>query len=327
MSALLDALEATEGHLLQLGFDCHQLIGATGFPKIRGLRDAVNVIRTTDESRRRFEILAREVFSRFKALVMEPSAHAYAERHDNLEAIYKKLQERRDLSDVTDVLKQLHRIVNVSIATEGPGEDQQEELRFDLSTMDMEKLRDEFAKRGKRKATAIHDIRQLVEAKLRAMIASNPLRMDYYGRYSEIVAAYNREKDRVTMEETFAQLTGVLATLDAEGRRAAEEGLSEDELAIFDLLKKSKLTQPEREMVKGASKSLLARLVEIIGPLEQWTEKETTRAEVETEIIDDVFRLLPSPPFGDDEKEALAEKVFRHVWAQTDAGRFPSTAA
>lgn len=39
--------------------------------------------------------LTRQVI-RFKALVMEPSVFACAERHGNLEAIYKKLEERRD---------------------------------------------------------------------------------------------------------------------------------------------------------------------------------------------------------------------------------------
>jgi hypothetical protein len=37
--------------------------------------------------------MARQVFIRFKALLMEPSALTYAERHDNIEAIYKKLEE------------------------------------------------------------------------------------------------------------------------------------------------------------------------------------------------------------------------------------------
>ncbi len=69
----------------------------------------------SDEAKRRFEIMARQVFIRFKALLMEPAAFAYAERHDNIEAIYKKLQERRDTADVTEVLKELHRIVNEAI--------------------------------------------------------------------------------------------------------------------------------------------------------------------------------------------------------------------
>ena len=48
------------------------------------------------------------------------------------------------------------------------------------------------------------------------MLARNPLRMDYYKKYSEIIADYNREKDRVTIEETFAQLVDFMSSLDAE---------------------------------------------------------------------------------------------------------------
>jgi restriction endonuclease S subunit len=82
---------------------------------------------------------------------------AYAERHDNIEAIYKKLTERRDTADVTELLKELHRIVNEAIRTQTPGRDQTEGLTFDLSQIDMVKLRDEFAKKVSRKATALQD--------------------------------------------------------------------------------------------------------------------------------------------------------------------------
>ena len=67
----------------------------------------------------------------FKALLMEPTAFTYAERHDNIEAIYKKLTEKRDTADVTELLKELHRIVNEAIRTQVPGDDQAEGLTFD----------------------------------------------------------------------------------------------------------------------------------------------------------------------------------------------------
>ena len=134
----------------------------------------MEAVYTTDESKRRFEILARQVFIRFKALIMEPAAFAYAERHDNIEAIYKKLMERRDTADVTELLKELHRIVNEAIRTAAPGDDQMDSRYFDLSQIDLEKLRDEFAKKCKRKATALEDIRQVVENKLAQMLAINP---------------------------------------------------------------------------------------------------------------------------------------------------------
>ena len=97
-----------------------RLRGAKGFARIEALRDAVDALYTSDEAKRRFEIMARQVFIRFKALLMEPSAFAYAERHDNIEAIYKKLEEKRDTADVTEVLKELHRIVNEAIRAQRP---------------------------------------------------------------------------------------------------------------------------------------------------------------------------------------------------------------
>lgn len=190
----------------------------------------------------------------------------------------------------------------------------------------MERLRDEFAKRVKRKASALQDIREVVEQKLAEMLRRNPKRMDYYKRYQEIIADYNREKDRVTIEETFAELTDLLAGLDAEQRRAAEEGLSEDELALFDLLQKETLGKAEREKVKQASRSLLASLRALLAPMQHWTEKEQTQAEVQTFILDRLYTDLPSPPFTDDDKQAMAEIVYRHVWQQSVSGVFGVTA-
>ena len=192
----------------------------------------------------------------------------------------------------------------------------------------LEKLRNEFSKKVKRKASALQAIRQVVEDKLAQMIASNPLRMDYYKRYSEIVADYNREKDRVTIEETFAKLVDLANGLSAEQRRATEEGLSEDELALFDLLKKEDLSKADRERVKLASQSLLDSVRKLIAPLERWTEKEQTQAEVEVFILDHVFQVLPTPPFTDDEKQAVARQVYQYVWQQSIGASFvPASAA
>jgi type I restriction enzyme R subunit len=323
LAALVDAMAETEAHLRSLGFDPARLVGAKGFPRIQALADAVDAVYTSDGSKRRFEILARQVFIRFKALIMEPSVFAHAERHDNIEAIYKKLTERRDTADVTELLKELHRIVNEAIRTHVPGEDQAESKLFDLSQIDLEKLRAEFAKKVARKATALQDIRALVEKKLRQMLQQNPLRMDYYRRYSEIIADYNGEKDRVTIEDTFAKLVALANSLDEEQRRAVEEGLSEEELALFDLLKKDNLTKVDRERLKLASRSLLEELRRLLKALEQWTQKEQTQAEVKVFILDQVFQALPSPPFTEAEKEAAADRAYRHIWQQSAAGLFP----
>jgi type I restriction enzyme R subunit len=320
VAALVQAIEEAEKHLKGLGFDPGRLRGATGFSRIEALRDAVDALYTSDEAKRRFEIMARQVFIRFKALLMEPSALAYAERHDNIEAIYKKLEEKRDTADVTEVLKELHRIVNEAIRAQATGEDHAEGLKVDLSQIDFERLRDEFATKVRRKHAALQDIRQVVEEKLAKMLGRNPMRMDYYKRYQEIIADYNREKDRVTVEETFAKLLDLAKSLDAEQKRAVEEGLSDDELVLFDLLSKENISKPDRERLKQASKALLASLREVLRPMHDWTQNTATQAEVKIFILDNLWEALPRPPFGEDETEEIANRVYEYVWQRSASG-------
>lgn len=317
VAALADAVAATEAHLRGLGFEANSLLGTKGFTRIQFLADAVEAVYTNDESKRRYEIFCRVVFSRFKALLVEPSALVYAERHDNIEAIYKKLSEKRDTADVTELLKILHRIVNQAIASHSPGVDQANGLTVDLSQINMEKLRDEFAKNVKRKATVIEDIRQIVEAKLAQMLAQNPLRMNYEKKYQEIIAAYNQDKDRATVEDTFAQLMDLSNGLSEEQLRAVNEGLSEEQLALFDLVQRADLTKVDRERIKQASKELLAGVLAVIAPLDRWTEKEQTQAEVETFILDHVYQTLPEPPYTSEDKQQVSQLVYRHIWQQS----------
>ena len=317
VAALQDAIGVTEAYLRGLGFEPLSLLSAKGFARIQGLADAVNAVYTSDESKRRFEIMARVVFSRFKALLIEPSALVFAERHDNIEAIYKKLSERRDTADVSALMTVLHRIVNQAIATQGSGSDQSSGLTIDLSQINMERLREEFSKKVRRKATVIEDIRKIVEEKLAQMMARNPLRMNYERKYQEIIAAYNQDKDRATIEDTFARLIDLVESLDVEQRRAVDEGLSESQLALFDLLKRDDLTKADRDRIKQASRELLAGVLQVIAPLDRWTEKEQTQAEVETFILDRVYQQLPEPPYTPEEKQHVAALVYRHVWQQS----------
>jgi type I restriction enzyme R subunit len=154
------------------------------------------------------------------------------------------------------------------------------------------------------------------------MLARNPTRMDYQRKYEEIVADYNSEKDRTTIEETFRRLVELVASLDEEETRAVREDLSSDELALFDLLKKDNLDKASRERVKQASRELLAAVGARLSELDRFWEKEQTSAEVEVLILDKVYASLPTPPFTADEKKLIARNVYSHVWQQAMHGRF-----
>jgi type I site-specific restriction-modification system R (restriction) subunit len=238
-------------------------------------------------------------------------------------------KKRRDTSDVTELLKELHRIVNEAIRAQQPGDDQAVGLMVDLSRVDFHKLREEFARKVQRKQTALQDIRDLVERKLQQMLRHNPRMMDYYRKYQEIVADYNREKDRATVEQTFAQLLDLYASLDAEEQRIVQEGLSRDEVALFDLLAKDSLSKADREKLKQASRSLLASLLELLRTMEHWTEKEQTQADVRVFILDRLFEALPNPPYSQEETERVADRVYDYIWQRSPGGHplEPLTAA
>lgn len=60
----------------------------------------------------------------------------------------------------------------------------------------------------------------------------------------------------------------------------------------------------------------------MIAPLEQWTEKEQTQAEVEVFILDHVYQALPEPPYTAEDKKVVAGLVYRHIWQQSASGTF-----
>ena len=97
--------------------------------------------------------------------------------------------------------------------------------------------------------------------------------------------------------------------MDAEGRRAAEEGLSEDEYALFYLLQKKNLNQADGEKIKLASRGLLDFLRKLIAGRERWTENEQSRVEVEITILDSLITTLPTPPFTTEDKQTAAKRI------------------
>ena len=86
----------------------------------------------------------------------------------------------------------------------------------------MEKLRQGVREEGPTQGNGASGHLRNYRAEARRVLAQNPARMDYQQRYEEIVADYNREKDRVTIEETFRRLTELVDELDEEQRRAVE---------------------------------------------------------------------------------------------------------
>jgi type I restriction enzyme R subunit len=108
--------------------------------------------------------------------------------------------------------------------------------------------------------------------------------------------------------------------LDVEQRRAAEEGLSDGELALFDLWFREKVSKADGERLKQATKTLLASLQVLLTSMPDRTQNTATQAEVKIFNLDTLWQGLRRPPYTDDGAEDVAATVYDYVW-QRSAGR------
>ena len=129
--------------------------------------------------------------------------------------------------------------------------------KLNFANIDFEKLGEEF-KQCKHKNIEIADLRAFIQNKLDELIQTNRARVGFAQRFQEIIDRYNSGSS--TAENYFEDLVRFAEGLNAEETRSAKEGLSDDELELFDLIKKDKMTKDEEQKVKLAAKSLLERL-------------------------------------------------------------------
>ena len=130
---------------------------------------------------------------------------------------------------------------------------------WDLSKINFDKLRDEF-QQATYKNIEIADLRAFIEQKLKLMLEQNATRTDFAQRLQKIIDAYNAGGS--STENYYEDLLKFARDMQAEDERHVREGLTDDELELFDLLKKDGMTQDETQKVKLAAKSLLHRLLE-----------------------------------------------------------------
>jgi type I restriction enzyme R subunit len=211
---------------------------------------------------------------------------------DAIVAIYKELQLKRKHADNTDLMVEINRIISENLTLE-PTADHGESKQFDISKIDFELLRKEFAKAAHKKLV-IKDLADLVEERIKKMLLSNPGRMDYYDRYQTIIKEYNEEKNRAEIERIFDELIKLANDLTQEEKRYVREGFSSDEeLSMFDKLFRSDLTKQEIAQIKKVAVDLLAKVKAKIAELDHWADKPETKAIVDNLIRDTLWAELP----------------------------------
>ena len=186
---------------------------------------------------------------------------------------------------------------------------------YNLTLLDYEKMREEF-KQCPRKNLEIRDLADFVDHKLELMLSQNGERREFAERFQDIIDRYNAGS--AGTEQTFEELTELIAEMTEEQQRATREGLSEEELEVFDILKKKKMTKDETIQVKNGARTLLAKLKENRDKLfpQFWYKDSSLRQTVFIFIGDELNRILPlsyDKMLFNEKKERMYQRVLQRA--------------
>ena len=316
-SELIAKIEITIANItafmLEHDFSLEKLIEADDFEKLALVASGANAMCVTDEIKKRFEIQARELFRMFKYIEKGEVSDKTVHYKNAISAIYDQLQEKRVHADNSALMAQINEIVSGAVAV-NKNESEESSKKFDISKIDFDRLRKEF-ERVKNKNLLFKDLQELVEERLARMLKSNPLRIDYYQRYQEIVDDYNNDNKKDEIAIIFENLIKLVNELDEEQKRYVKEGFnSDEELSIYDLLISGQnLSKEEIKKVKKLAQDMLIKIKARIHELDHWRDKEETQSIISVLIRDLLWADLPES-YADNEITNYRQRIYEYVY-------------
>ena len=275
-------------------FDLQMLIDTYDFMKLSYLQEAANAVCGTIEDKKTFTTYASELNRLMKYIDRDNITNHTRKEYEAIAAIYAELQKKRKHVNTTDLMVQINAIISSYIEIQHtPMMIREEPRRFDISAIDFDLLRREFAK-VKKKNLVLKDLEDLIRMKLDKMLFTNPERINYYERYQQIIDDYNSEQDRATIEKTFMDLMDLANSMNQEEQRYVREGFaSDEELSLYDMLFRADLSKNDIKKLKEVAAALLQKIKAKISELDHWTDKQETKAVVDNLIRDTLWTQLP----------------------------------
>lgn len=293
IARILDTIAAAQAFLAEHDITLQTLADARNFEKLAYLQTAANAVCASMEDRKAYSTYATELQRLVKYADRADLSDSSRKQYDAIVAIYSELQKKRRHVSNVDLMVEINSIINDYVQIEQAAEGITPSRQFDISQIDFDLLRREFAK-AKKKNLVMKDLQELIQEKLEKMLFTNPDRIDYYERYQAIIADYNSEQDRATIEKTFMELMDLANSMDQEEKRYVREGFeSDEELSLYDMLFNATLTPTDIKRIKTVATTLLRTIKAKIAELDHWTDKQETKATIDNLIRDTLWKELP----------------------------------
>lgn len=304
MEELIGYLDASikEGDLLlkEQGYDLDELIEEDTEIRLEKLREIYNALISIKEVSDKFKVITNLMHNLYEA--SKPEIFEYNWNNNKFAPlVYLNGLFTNSVDDkkIEKARRQLSKILDVSVTAQESVEESTDiiingEKVIDLSKIDFDELKQEF-KQAKYKAIQIEDLKDYIEKLLEQMLKRNKTRRKFSERYQSIIDRYNSGTNEA--EYYFEQLEKLLEELKEEQNRHTLEGLTEEELEIYDLLlvKGKSLNKEETQKVKIAAKNLYKKLSENSESLlvVDWYKDENTTLNLKKAVTDSLDADLP----------------------------------
>jgi len=312
------SIDKVKAHLATVDYDLGALVRAEeGEETWTELLNAQNAVSTSPENKKTFQVLAEDVFDRFRGLFPNPGVFTFEPEENAITAIYNLLQKPKPKVDITAIMQEIRGVIDTSLDVTPKDKLNQPSKQYNLSGIDFERLRAEFAK-SPYKETAVLTLQERIHARIDQMMALNPSRVDLYKRFQEIIADYNRDKDDAEIQRVFEDLMKLHDSLDVEEQRYVREGFnSEKELTVYDLLSKDSgdITKNDIGKIKKVAQDLLLTVERRLREMGDLRDRASVQAQMKAAIIDRLLEGMPDD-FSSEYIEARAEIIFQYVQQQ-----------
>ena len=330
ISYIDSTIDEADSFLLSLDIDLEKIIADSNtLDQLDALRGAYDNIVAKDDNKEKFKVILNTLTNLYEASKPEifeknwnndkfaPLVYLHGLLYNtvNDEKVARARQKMNQILDGSVTASQEF----VNYVREKPAQYMIKGTKaIDLSKVDVEQLRKEI-KVAQYKAIEINDLKEYIEQALEQMLNRNCTRTKFSERFKRIIDSYNA--GGTENEGYYEQLVKLLEDLQKEDNRANTEGLTEEELEIFDLLiAGKKVTKDEEQKVKLSAKNLYKKLVDNRNNLlvVDWYKDEQPIAklkyEVELSLNDDLPESYDKVSF--DSKVSLLMNHFMDMAVQ-----------
>jgi len=309
VEALKVVIEKGNTLLHEKNIDIKKIIDVVPEEKILLIEHTANTLVENMSIKKKFLNIASDIQNAYQSVLPDPSADDFYTEVTAFRIIASRVRNvGLTPGDVSYVKRDLEELLDRSIQTGEYVVPKNKRVR-DLSTLDANALYGFFAKLENKNLQA-ESLSCELRDKIEEMMQKNRTRAKFMDRLNALLNTYNSSAHDI--DQLLNDLVKLAKDLNEEEKRSVKEGLTEDELALFDILVKENLSPVETDQVRSVAKELLENLRTKLVP--GWRDFEPLRSGVKITISDTLFPKLPEKVYSESECEYKSNAVYNFVY-------------